>query len=37
VPAGRTGAAHMSARHDGREVPTVTFDDFWLIELGPKT
>jgi hypothetical protein len=34
--AGRTGRAHMSARHDGREAPTVTFDDFWLIELDPK-
>jgi hypothetical protein len=36
VFAGRTGRAHMSARHDGREAPTVTFDDFWLIELDPK-
>jgi hypothetical protein len=34
--AGRTGTAHMSGRHDGREVPTGTFDDFWLIELDPK-
>jgi hypothetical protein len=34
--AGRTGTAHMSGRHDGREAPTVTFDDFWLIELDPK-
>jgi hypothetical protein len=34
--AGRTGTAHMSGRHDGREVPTATFDDFWLIELDPR-
>jgi hypothetical protein len=35
--AGRTGRAHMSARHDIREYPGhVTFDDFWLIELDPK-
>jgi hypothetical protein len=34
--AGRTGTAHMSGRHDGREVPTATFDDFWLIDLDPK-
>ena len=32
--AGRTGRAHMSGRHDGRELPAfATFDDFWLIEL----
>jgi hypothetical protein len=34
--AGRTGTAHMSGRHDGREAPAATFDDFWLIELDPK-
>lgn len=32
--AGRTGKAHMSGHHDGREL--VTFDDFWLIELDRK-
>jgi hypothetical protein len=36
VFAGRTGTAHMSGRHDGREAPTVTFDDFWLIELDAR-
>jgi hypothetical protein len=35
--AGRTGRAHMSGHHDGREFPAyVTFDDFWLIELDPR-
>ena len=35
--AGRTGRAHMSGRHDGRELPAfATFDDFWLIELDPR-
>ena len=34
---GRTGKAHMSGRHGGQEFPAfVTFDDFWLIELGAK-
>lgn len=34
---GRSGKAHMSGHHDGREAPThVTFDDFWLIELDPR-
>jgi hypothetical protein len=36
VFAGRTGTAHMSGRHDAREAPAITFDDFWLIELDPK-
>lgn len=31
---GRTGRAHMSARHDGSGLPAfAVFDDFWLIEL----
>lgn len=35
--AGRSGRAHQSGRHDGRDLPGfVTFDDFWLIELDPK-
>lgn len=34
---GRTGRAHMSARHDGSALPGfATFDDFWLIELGGR-
>jgi hypothetical protein len=34
---GRSGKAHMSGHHDGREAPAhVTFDDFWLIELDPR-
>jgi len=34
---GRTGRAHMSARHEISELPGfATFDDFWLIELDPR-
>jgi len=36
--AGRTGRAQMSGHHDGRDLPGyATFDDFWLIELDPKS
>jgi hypothetical protein len=36
--ADRSGTAQMSGRHGGQEFPAfVSFDDFWLIELSPRT
>ena len=34
---GRTGKVTMSGWHDANKAPAVTFNDFYLIELDPKS